>query len=192
MPQDEIYEIRWHARGGQGAKTAATLLAEVAISEGRYSQGFPDYGPERMGAPMRGYTRISDGEIRIHSAVYYPDAVVVLDDTLLTSVDVCENLKKDGVVIVNTSSPAEKILPLLKKDGQPVYLVDATRIARDEIGRPIPNIPALGTLVKATEAVKPDTVEADIRHKFGKKFPERVIEGNVRAFKRGIEEAEKV
>ena len=143
----DIYEVRWHARGGQGAKTAATLIAEVALVEGKYSQGFPEYGPERMGAPIRGFTRIAERPIRIHSAVYYPDAVVVLDDTLLETVDVTENLSEDGVVVVNTTQPPGDVKGKLSNHGKGVHVLDASRISLDEIGRDIPNTPMIGALV---------------------------------------------
>ncbi len=101
-------EIRWHGRGGQGAKTAALLLADVAFSTGKYVQGFPEYGPERMGAPITAYNRISDSEIRVHSNIYEPQFVVVVDETLLEAVDVTKGLKKDGAIIVNTSKPKDQ------------------------------------------------------------------------------------
>jgi pyruvate ferredoxin oxidoreductase gamma subunit len=108
MAKGNMTEIRWHARGGQGAKTAATLIAGVALEEGKFSQGFPDYGPEREGAPVRGYTRISDEPVQVHSAIYTPDIVVVLDSTLLDSVDVTEGLKDGGIALINSShDPAE-------------------------------------------------------------------------------------
>ena len=130
-----MVEIRWHARGGQGSKTAATLVAAVALEEGKYSQGFPDYGPEREGAPVRAYTRISEEPIRVHSAIYHPDIVVVLDPTLLDVVDVTEGLEEDGIVIINTpDSPAELKQKLGLKNGK-VHTVDATKISIDEIGR---------------------------------------------------------
>jgi len=188
----DMYEVRWHARGGQGAKTAAALVAEVALAEGKYSQGFPEYGPERMGAPIRGYTRIADRPIRIHSAVYYPDAVVVLDETLLETVDVAENLSDDGVVIVNTKKSPDEIKAQLSHQGAGVYLLDASGIALAEIGRDIPNTPMIGALVKASGRVKLETVLKDTEHKLGKKFPEKVVQGNLAAVKRGFEEVKKV
>ena len=129
-----ILEIRWHARGGQGAKTASLLLAQAASMEGKYSQGFPDYGPERMGAPMRGFTRISDEPIKVHCAIYSPQIVVVLDDTLLKAVDVTAGTPEDGVIIVNTVKPATEVRELLKLKGRKVFMVDATGIAIEEIG----------------------------------------------------------
>jgi pyruvate ferredoxin oxidoreductase gamma subunit len=186
------YEIRWHGRGGQGAKTAATLVAEVALAEGKYSQGFPEYGPERMGAPIRGYTRIADQPVRIHSAVYYPDAVVVLDDTLLDSVDVAENLSETGKIVVNTVQVPGQVKNRLSRLGGGVFTVDASRISIDEIGRDIPNTPMIGALVKATGCVKLETVLHDTRKKLEKKFGEKIAQGNIKAIERGYEEAEQI
>jgi pyruvate ferredoxin oxidoreductase gamma subunit len=183
-----LTEIRWHARGGQGAKTAATMLAEIVLNEGKYGQGFPDYGPERMGAPMRGFTRISDKPIRMHSAVYNPNVVIVLDPTLLDVVDVLEGTNDDTVVIINTADTMDVISKKLKIGNRRLWILNGTKIALDTIGRPIPNTPMLGALVKATELIKLDTLYTDLRKKFGKKFPERVIQGNLDAIKRAYEE----
>lgn len=185
----EIIEIRWHGRGGQGAKTVAEFLALVALNEGKHSQGFPEYGPERSGAPLKGYTRISEGEIRMHSAVYHPDIVLVLDSSLLDSIDVCEGLKEGGPLIINTplSIPEiEEQYPFLK--GKQIWVLDADQISRDEIGRPIPNMPMLGALVKATGVVKMETVVENIREKFSRKFSPEVLEGNIKAVERACRE----
>ncbi|MFH1502934.1 MAG: 2-oxoacid:acceptor oxidoreductase family protein [Candidatus Eisenbacteria bacterium] len=183
-----ILEVRWHARGGQGAKTASLLLAQAASMEGKYSQGFPDYGPERMGAPMRGFTRISDNPIKVHCAIYSPQIVVVLDDTLLRAVDVVDGTPEDGVLIVNTKKTAAQVREELKLTGRKVYVVDATGIAIDEIGRPIPNAPMLGALIKATGILSLDTVISEIKGKFSHGFRVEVLEGNVRAVNRAHEE----
>jgi pyruvate ferredoxin oxidoreductase gamma subunit len=183
-----LTEIRWHARGGQGAKTAATMLAEIVLNEGKYGQGFPDYGPERMGAPMRGFTRISDKPIRMHSAVYNPNVVIVLDPTLLDVVDVLEGTNDDTVIIINTADTMDVISKKLKIGNRKLWILNGTKIALDTIGRPIPNTPMLGALVKATALIKLDTLYTDLRKKFGKKFPERVIQGNLDAIKRAYEE----
>ncbi|MGO8704195.1 MAG: 2-oxoacid:acceptor oxidoreductase family protein [Candidatus Brocadiia bacterium] len=186
MP-DKMVEIRWHARGGQGAKTAATLVAAVALEEGKFSQGFPDYGPEREGAPIRGYTRISDTPVQVHSAIYTPDIVVVLDASLLDSVDVSEGLKSDGIILINSpSEPAVLRKKLGLKSGK-VYTVDATRIATEEIGRPIPNTPMMGALMKAMPILKLETILHDIEKKFKSKG-EQVVQGNFRAIRRAFEE----
>ena len=190
MPEKvaKLTEIRWHARGGQGAKTASTFLAEAAIGAGKYSQGFPDYGPERMGAPMRGFTRISDHPIRLHSAIEEPDTVVVLDDTLLDTVSVCEGLAETGIVIVNTKHAADDVRSKIKWNGKKLYLINASQIALEELGRPIPNTPMLGALVKVSDTITLDVLLEDITKKFMKKFKKQVVEGNLRAIKRAYEE----
>lgn len=184
-----LIEIRWHGRGGQGAKTVAEFLALVAIHDGKYSQGFPEYGPERSGAPIKGYTRISDAQIKMHSAVYQPDIVLVLDPSLLETVDVCEGLKEGGTVIVNTPlSPAELENQRRSLKGKKIWTVDADGISRDEIGRAIPNMPMLGALVKATGVVGLESVESNIRKEFSRKFSPDVLEGNIKAVERAFRE----
>jgi len=185
-----LTEIRWHGRGGQGAKTAATLVAEVALQEGKYSQGFPEYGPERMGAPIRGYTRISDAPIRLHCPITAPDVVVILDPTLIGVEDLADGLKPDGAIIVNTpESPAAIRAKLGIRHGK-VYTVDATHIAIEEIGRPIPNTPMIGALIRVSGFMTLETVFHDIEKKFLKKLGQRVVEGNIRAIKRAHEEVQ--
>ena len=161
-------EIRWHGRGGQGAKTAALLLADVAFKTGQYVQGFPEYGPERMGAPITAYNRISEDKIRIHSNIYTPDYVVVVDETLLDSVDVTAGLKKDGAIIINTPK---------------VYTVDARHISVKTLGKNFPNSPMLAAVVAVSNVMPRDTfireMRASYQHKFAKK-PE-VIDGNMEA-----------
>ena len=187
MPQ--MTEIRWHARGGQGAKTGSLLLAQAAAMEGKYSQGFPDYGPERMGAPMRGFTRISDEPIRVHCAISEPGMVVVLDDTLLSSVDVVSGTPADGgLIVVNTLKSAADVRSELKLEGRKIFTVDATGIAIDEIGRPIPNAPMLGALIKVSGLLSLDTVKGQIKKKFSHGFRPEVLEGNLRAIQRAYEE----
>lgn len=181
-------EIRWHGRGGQGAKTAAGLVAQVAMEEGKYSQGFPEYGPERMGAPIKSYTRISDGPIRVHSPITNPDVVVVLDDTLLSSVDVSEGVSENGVVIINTKETPANIASRLSASNAEVWTVDATQIAIDELGRPIPNTPMIGAMVKATGIVDIERLKASIKKKFMGKFGEKVVQGNIKALDRAHDE----
>ena len=184
---DKMTEIRWHARGGQGAKTAATLIAAVALEEGKFSQGFPDYGPEREGAPMRGYTRISDSPVRVHSAIYHPDIVIVLDPSLIEAVDVAEGMKEGGIVLVNSPNTPSEVRKQLGLDGGKVYTVDASRIARDEIGRAIPNTPMMGALIKIMPILKLDTILADVEKKFKSKG-DKIVQGNFRAIRRAFEE----
>ena len=178
-------EIRWHGRGGQGAKTAALLLADVAFKTGKYVQGFPEYGPERMGAPITAYNRISEEPITIHSNIYEPDYVVVVDDGLLASINVTQGLKKGGAVIVNTGRSREEIAAKLRRYGWKgsVYTVDARRISLDALGRYYPNSPMLAAVVAVSGVVTPaeflKEMEDSFAHKFAKK-PE-VIEGNMRA-----------
>jgi pyruvate ferredoxin oxidoreductase gamma subunit len=187
---EHLTEIRWHGRGGQGAKTAATMVAEAALEEGKYSQGFPEYGPERMGAPIRGYTRISDAPIRLHCPISAPDVVVVLDATLIGTEDLAEGLKEKGAILINTpESPAALRARLGIQQGR-VYTVDATRIAIETIGRPIPNTPMIGALIRVSGSMKLETVYEDIRHKFLKKLGERGVQGNINAVKRAYEEVQ--
>jgi pyruvate ferredoxin oxidoreductase gamma subunit len=183
-----VTEIRWHARGGQGAKTASLLFAEAASMEGKYSQGFPDYGPERMGAPMRGFNRVSDEPIKVHCAIYSPSIVVVLDDTLLSAVDVTAGMPEDGVIIVNTVKGLEDVRRELGDQARQLYVVDATGIAIEEIGRPIPNAPMLGALIKVTGILSLDSILNQIRKKFSHGFRPEVLDGNVRAIERAHEE----
>ena len=176
-------EIRWHGRGGQGAKTAALLLADVAFKTGAYVQGFPEYGPERMGAPITAYNRISQNEIRVHSNIYTPDLVVVVDETLLESVDVTAGLKEDGAIIINTERSIEEILPLLNGYKGRVFTIDARTISVEALGKYFPNSPMLAAAVAVSGVMEWEQfiteMRASYQHKFAKK-PE-VIEGNMKA-----------
>jgi pyruvate ferredoxin oxidoreductase gamma subunit len=187
---NDMIEIRWHGRGGQGAKTAAQLVAEVALEEGKCSQGFPEYGPERMGAPVRGFTRISDREIRVHCAIERPDVVVVLDETLVGAPAVTEAVGPETIFVINTTRSPREMRAKLGLDGSPVFSVDATGISIAELGRPMPNTPMLGALVRATGCVSLETLERDVATKFLKKFGQRVADGNLRAIRRAYEEAQ--
>ena len=176
-------EIRWHGRGGQGAKTAALLLADVAFKTGQYVQGFPEYGPERMGAPITAYNRISAEKIRVHSNIYTPDYVVVVDETLLSSVDVTAGLKKNGAIIINTSKSREEIAEKLGGYKGRIYTVDARKISVETLGKNFPNSPMLAAIVAVSNVMDRDTFIGEMRasyeHKFAKK-PE-VIDGNMKA-----------
>ena len=180
---NQTLEIRWHGRGGQGAKTAALLLADVAWKTGAHVQGFPEYGPERMGAPITAYNRISKDVIRVHSNIYTPDLVVVVDETLLEAVDVTAGLREDGAIIVNTAKKKEDILPHLKGYKGAVYVVDARKISVEALGKYFPNSPMLAAAVAVSGVMKEDEfiteMKASYQHKFAKK-PE-VIEGNMLA-----------
>lgn len=183
-------EIRWHGRGGQGAKTAALLLADVAFKTGQNVQGFPEYGPERMGAPITAYNRISADTIRVHSNIYHPDFVVVVDETLLESVDVTAGLKENGAIIINTAKPREEMIPKLNGYKGRVYAIDARKISVETLGKNFPNSPMLAATVAVSEVMDRDTfiteMKASYEHKFAKK-PE-VIEGNMMALERAFNE----
>ena len=183
MSGTNMVEFRWHGRGGQGAKTACLLLADVCFSSGKELQGFPEYGPERMGAPITAYNRISDEPNIVHSNIYYPDYVVVVDETLLDSVDVTAGLSEDGAILVNTMrSPSEIRRQLGGYKGR-VCTVDAATISLESIGRNIPNTPMLAAIVKISGVIDKDKFLSDMRESFGHKFrtkPE-VIDGNMKA-----------
>ena len=178
-------EVRWHGRGGQGAKTAALLLADVAFKTGQNVQGFPEYGPERMGAPITAYNRISASKIRVHSNIYTPDYVVVVDETLLSSVDVTAGIKRNGAIIINTPKSREEIAEKLEGYEGRIYTVDARKISEETLGKNFPNSPMLAAIVAVSGVMDSDTfireMEASYQHKFAKK-PE-VIEGNMNALK---------
>ncbi|MCI8306792.1 MAG: pyruvate synthase [Lachnospiraceae bacterium] len=183
-------EIRWHGRGGQGAKTAALLLADVAFKAGKYVQGFPEYGPERMGAPITAYNRISDDKITVHSNIYEPDYVVVVDEGLLDSIDVTSGVNPEGAIVVNSAKPASEIAPKLRGYKGGVYTVDARKISVAALGKYFPNSPMLAAIVAVSKVMDRDQflneMEASYRHKFSKK-PE-VIEGNMNALRMTFEE----
>ena len=189
---NDIVEIRWHGRGGQGAKTASLLLADAAFNTGKYVQGFPEYGPERMGAPITAYNRISTERSTVHSNIYYPDFVVVVDETLLSSVDVTAGLKTEGAIVINSSKSPEQLRPLLKGYAGRVCTIDAGKISEEELGKNFPNTPVLAAIVKVSGVVEPDAfikdMEASFQHKFASK--PQVIEGNMRALKRSMEEVQ--
>lgn len=185
-----LVEIRWHGRGGQGAKTASLLLADAAFNTGKYIQGFPEYGPERMGAPITAYNRISDERITIHSNIYEPDYVVVVDDTLLESVDVTAGLKESGAIVINTTKTPDEVRPLLKGYKGKVCTIDAKTISIETLGAYFPNTPMLAAIVKVSgimdEQAFLDDMVGSFKHKFAKK-PE-VIDGNMAALKRALTE----
>ncbi|MGD2174065.1 MAG: 2-oxoacid:acceptor oxidoreductase family protein [Candidatus Brocadiaceae bacterium] len=187
MSQD-VLEIRWHGRGGQGAKTAAAMVAEVAVGAGRYAQAAPEYGAEREGAPIKAYTRISDGAIRVHDAIYYPDIVLVLDPSLLETEGVEEGLSEDGILVVNTERTPAQVREEIALEGRRIYTIDATSIAIEEIGRPIPNTVMIGALVAVTGIADLEHIKDDIEKKLGGKLSEEMLQGNMRAVERAFEE----
>ena len=185
---NDIVEIRWHGRGGQGAKTAAQFLAEAALDMGKHIQAFPEYGPERAGAPIRAYTRISEREITIHSPVTRPDAVVVIDPTLLQTIDVTEGMGENSILIVNSEEDVETIRKKTKCMKGKVAVCDATKIALETLGIPIPNTPMLGALLRVNPMVPLESVETEVRKKFLKKIGEEKTEANIKAIRRAFEE----
>ena len=191
---ENLIEIRWHGRGGQGAKTASLLLADAAFNTGKYIQGFPEYGPERMGAPITAYNRISDNPITIHTNIYEPDYVVVVDDTLLQAVDVTAGLKTEGAIIINTTKGYEELKPHLNNYEGSVYCIDAKKISVDALGKYFPNTPMLAAIVKVSGIMSDENflkdMEGSFKHKFAKK-PE-VIEGNMKAISVALQEIKKV
>ena len=191
---EDLIEIRWHGRGGQGAKTASLLLADAAFNTGKYIQGFPEYGPERMGAPITAYNRISSKPITIHSNIYEPDYVVVVDDTLLESVDVTAGLKSSGAIVFNTTKSAEKLKEELKGYSGSIYTIDARKISEEALGRYFPNTPMLAAIVKVSGIMSDEDLlndmEGSFKHKFAKK-PE-VIDGNMKALELALEQVKKI
>ena len=191
---ENLIEIRWHGRGGQGAKTASLLLADAAFNTGKYIQGFPEYGPERMGAPITAYNRISDNPITIHSNIYEPDYVVVVDDTLLECVDVTAGLKEEGAIVINTTKSAEYLKSVLKDYKGAIYTIDARKVSMEALGKYFPNTPMLAAIVKVSNIMDEkafiEDMEGSFKHKFAKK-PE-VIEGNMKALELALKEIKKI
>ncbi|MCG2677997.1 2-oxoacid:acceptor oxidoreductase family protein [bacterium] len=182
-----MIEIRWHGRGGQGAKTAAQFLAEATLDTGKYIQAFPEYGPERAGAPIRTYNRISTQPINLHCGVTNPEYVVVIDPTLL-SPEVVEGLSDKGILLVNTSESVDSVRQKTGfKEGK-VAIVDATKISLDTLGKPMPNMPMLGALIKVVPLVELDALYEKIKAKFLKKIGEEKTEANIVGIKRAYEE----
>lgn len=190
----DLIEIRWHGRGGQGAKTASLLLADAAFNTGKYIQGFPEYGPERMGAPITAYNRISNKPITIHSNIYEPDYVVVVDDTLLETVDVTAGLKSTGAIVINTTKSPEYLKSKLNSFDGDIYTIDARKVSMETLGRYFPNTPMLAAIVKVSKIMDEQDFINDMRgsfkHKFAKK-PE-VIDGNMKAIEMALNEVHKI
>lgn len=185
----EMLEIRWHGRGGQGTVTAAKVLADACLSGGRHVQAFPEYGPERSGAPLRAFNRISSSPLRMHCPVLHPGVVAIADATLLDGINVTEGAKEDAIFLVNTSKdPSELRAKLNLSQKQKVYAVDATKIAIKCFGKALPNAPMLGAISKVTGIVSLEALLEDVRKSFGKKFSQKIIDGNLEATKRGYEE----
>lgn len=187
-----MLEIRWHGRGGQGAKTAAFLLGEALATTGKYVQAFPEYGPERTGAPVVAYDRVSDEPIRVHSPVSAPRYVVVLDLTLSAAVDMAAGVPNDGLIVVNTPKSPDEVRRILKLDGRPIRVltVDAHRISLQNLKRSIPNTPMLGALVKAADLLPREQFLQAMRDNLSHKFRGRpqLVEANMAAIEQAYEE----
>jgi pyruvate ferredoxin oxidoreductase gamma subunit/2-oxoisovalerate ferredoxin oxidoreductase gamma subunit len=179
-----LVEVRWHGRGGQGIVTVSRLLAHAALIDGKYVQAFPEFGPERRGAPVTGYTRISNEPISIHSHIYNPNIVVIVDPTLLGKIEVTKGLVNDGIVVANTDKTPIDLQEDLKIETE-VYTVNAARIAIDILGRPIYNTAMLGALIKATRLVKLESINEVVKDR----FPGVVGEKNIAVIKKAYEEA---
>lgn len=177
-----MIEVRWHGRGGQGAVTSVELLAQAAIGVGKYAQGFPSFGPERRGAPVAAFSRIDDKKIKVRSGIYKPDVVIVLDSSLIALVNVTEGLKPDGTLIVNTAKTPEEVKKALNFSGI-VATVDATGIARKEMGVPIANTTMIGALLKMIGVMDLSAMKEAVEHRFG-----RIAQKNLTAMKRAYEE----
>ncbi|MGE5403428.1 MAG: 2-oxoacid:acceptor oxidoreductase family protein [Candidatus Saccharibacteria bacterium] len=192
MATHDLVEIRWHGRGGQGAKSACLLLADAAGMQGKFVQGFPEYGPERMGAPITAYNRISEKRCSIHSNIYYPDYVVVVDETLLDSIDVTAGLKEAGAIIINTPSSPQEMRPRLNGFAGKVCTIDGRRISEEFLGKNLPNTPMLAAVVKVSGVLETERFLADIEESFKHKFASKpqVIDGNMATLKKSLEEVQ--
>ncbi len=186
----EIFEIRWHGRGGQGAKTAALLFGDAALSTGKYIQAFPEYGPERMGAPVQSFNRLSDKPITIHSGITNPDIVIVLDPSLMKSIDVTAGLPENGILLVNTNKSPQEIRKELDMKGRKIATCDAYKISEETIGKKIPNTPMLGALIGITGILDFEQMLKDTEEKLNKKFAGRpeIVKGNINSIKKAFEE----
>ena len=191
---NNLIEIRWHGRGGQGAKTASLLLADAAFNTGKYIQGFPEYGPERMGAPITAYNRISNTPITVHSNIYNPDYVVVVDDTLLETVPVTDGLKETGAIIINTTKSPEYLKSVLNGYGGSIYTIDARKISVEALGKYFPNTPMLAAIVKVSKIMTDEDFLEDMKGSFKHKFAKNpeVIEGNMKALEMALKEIQKI
>lgn len=186
----DCLEIRWHGRGGQGAKTAALLLADVAFKTGKYVQGFPEYGPERMGAPITAYNRISDKPIRVHSNIYHPQYVMVVDESLIGTVDVTKGVREGGAIIINSKKESEHFRPMLNGFEGDIYTIDAKKISVQCLGRYFPNTPMLASIVKVSEVMDESEFLTEMKSSFKHKFTNKpeVVRGNMKALRMALKE----
>jgi pyruvate ferredoxin oxidoreductase gamma subunit len=186
---ESLVEIRWHGRGGQGTVTAAKVFADACLSGGRFTQAFPEYGPERAGAPLKAYNRIGSKELRLHCPVMKPNIVAVVDATLLDAIDVTDGAPEDAAFIINTSKGPAEIRAKIKAGAkQKIFTIDATGISVDTIGRVMPNTPMVGALTKVSALLSLESVLEDMKKSFGKKFSQKIIDGNMQAVTRGYGE----
>ncbi|MGB9919911.1 MAG: 2-oxoacid:acceptor oxidoreductase family protein [Moorellales bacterium] len=185
-----LTEIRWHARGGQGAVTAAKLLAEMALAKNLYFQAFPEYGPERMGAPIQCFNRLSQAPLSVYTSVEAPDLVVVVDPSLLGTVDVTRGLKANGRILINSSKSPQDLRKDLGIDNHRLFTVDATRISLETLGRAMPNTPMLGALLRVLELIPLEVAVEYLRESFTPKFGPKVTAGNVAALERAYAEVQ--
>lgn len=192
MKKNGLVEFRWHGRGGQGAKTACLLLADAAFAAGKFVQGFPEYGPERMGAPITAYNRISDTRCTVHCNIENPDYVVVVDETLLDSVDVTNGLQTDGAVIINTPKAPAEIRRKLRGWKGRVCTLDARKISEETLGRNFPNSPMLSAAVKVSGVLEKEQFMGDMEESFHHKFATKpqVVAGNMSALRKSWEEVQ--
>jgi pyruvate ferredoxin oxidoreductase gamma subunit len=184
-----MLELKFFGRAGQGGKTAAELVADASLDEGKFTQSFPEYGPEREGAPVKAFVRINDKPVRLHCQVQNPDIVVVIDPTLLECLDVVEGLKEEGLLVVNTPKTPKEIREQTKFMGK-ICTVDGTKISMEIFGRNFPNMPVLGALIKAREIVKMKSLENQIICIFAQKIGEEKTKKNIETVKRAYEEAQ--
>ena len=187
---EEITEIRWHGRAGQGLITAVELLAEAALAENRYFEATPEFGAERTGAPMRAYSRFSDSPITLHCPILEPDGVVLFDPTLLGIVNVFEGLKPQGFAVLNTHLGPEAIKKQHSLQGIHIYTINATKIAMDALGRNIPNVPMIGALLRAREIVRKDRMADLLINRLSSRLSKEAVQGNVAALEKGYTEVE--
>ncbi len=184
-----LIEIRWHGRGGQGVVTVSDVLARSAILEGKYAQHFPEFGPERSGAPVKAFTRISDEPIEIHSGIYNPDIIVIIDQGMSRSFQsYLEGLKENGLLFLNLGDDISKLDKSILPRGVKVYTVNAKKISIEESGRPIFNIPMLGCLVKVLRMPSIETIEEVV----SKRFSGELAEANIKILRRAYNEVKLV
>lgn len=184
---ENIYQIRIHSRGGQGAKTAGIVIAEAYIEQGKFAQAFAEYGPERSGAPMKTFVRLSDKEIRLHGDVENPDMVVVMDASLMGSIDVVEGIEKGGTLLINTSKSGEEIVGEIKNKNCKIYTIDASGIAKELFGKNLPNTVIVGSIAKLIPSISYKDAIKKMKEKFGTKLSQDVINKNIEALGRGYD-----